>query len=252
MVPRLLVSDRHPFVLLLLSALAMPCLGREIFHLSTGFALEAKSHAQVEGKLVLTTASGTVELPIVDVTRIEYLADPQIPQTPPLKIDRPRSSPADLLRAAAASQGDAPEFLRFVQSVAWVESGLRANVVSPKGAVGLMQLMPATARVLGVSPDDPKQNAEGGARYLRQLLEQYRNDSVLALAAYNAGPGAVQRFGGIPPYAETRQYIKRVLREYAKTTAPKQLEASERSTSLVAVSGPSAVKSLGRKNLPWR
>jgi soluble lytic murein transglycosylase-like protein len=98
-----------------------------------------------------------------------------------------------------------------------VESAWRAQAVSPKGAIGLMQLMPGTAGELGVNPHDPAQNAEAGARYLKQLLLKYQHtgDPVrMALAAYNAGPGAVDRYGRIPPYRETQQYVERVLRRY--------------------------------------
>ncbi|MEI4231538.1 lytic transglycosylase domain-containing protein [Roseovarius sp. D22-M7] len=97
-------------------------------------------------------------------------------------------------------------FLRLVQQ----ESGWRADARSHKGAIGLAQLMPQTARVLGVNPHDPRQNLEGGARY---LAEQYRSFGSwrLALAAYNAGPGAVQKYGGVPPYKETRNYVKVIL-----------------------------------------
>ncbi|MGC2660053.1 MAG: lytic transglycosylase domain-containing protein, partial [Bryobacteraceae bacterium] len=102
----------------------------------------------------------------------------------------------------------------LVLSVAKVESGLRQDAISPKGAEGLMQLMPLTAEALGVDARQPDQNARGGATYLRLLLERYKNNAVLALAAYNAGPGAVQRYGGVPPYLETERYIDRVLREY--------------------------------------
>ena len=236
-------------LVLLLSALALPCFGGEIFHLSTGFILEAKSHAQVEGNLVLTTASGTLVLPAAAVTQVEYLPDPEPDKTAsvpasPVKADVSQISPVDLLRAAAATQGSAPQFLRFVQSVAWVESGYRADAVSPKGAVGMMQLMPATARDLGVRPADPTQNAEGGARYLRQLLERYSFDSALALAAYNAGPAAVRKFGGIPPFAETRQYVRKVLREYAKSDADSQLSASGAFSATRAITNtPTSTKS---------
>ncbi len=96
---------------------------------------------------------------------------------------------------------------------------MQPAAISPKGAIGLMQLMPATAADLKVAADDPADNARGGARYLRDLLIRYHNDAALALAAYNAGPGAVAKFGGVPPYPETRQYIARVLREYARQQA---------------------------------
>lgn len=97
-------------------------------------------------------------------------------------------------------------FARLVQQ----ESGWNPTIVSSKGAIGLAQLMPATARGLGVDPHDPAQNLDGGARYLRQQFETFGAWD-LALAAYNAGPGAVQRHGGIPPYAETQNYVRRIL-----------------------------------------
>ncbi|MFN3228898.1 MAG: lytic transglycosylase domain-containing protein [Asticcacaulis sp.] len=91
------------------------------------------------------------------------------------------------------------------------ESGFNASAVSPRGAIGLMQLMPATARELGVDPRDPAANIRGGAAYLRRQLDRFEGRLDLALAAYNAGAGAVDRHGGIPPYAETLTYISRIL-----------------------------------------
>jgi len=110
----------------------------------------------------------------------------------------------DLARSAAR-QHNIPEdlFLRLVQQ----ESGWNANARSHKGALGLAQLMPQTARALGVDPYDVRQNLEGGARYLRTQYNTFGNWR-LALAAYNAGPGAVQRFNGIPPYKETQNYVR--------------------------------------------
>lgn len=108
----------------------------------------------------------------------------------------------------AARRHNIPEslFLRLVQQ----ESGWRADAVSHKGAIGLAQLMPGTARMLGVNPNDPRQNLEGGARY---LAEQYRKFGSwrLALAAYNAGPQAVEKYGGVPPFKETRNYVRVIL-----------------------------------------
>lgn len=103
----------------------------------------------------------------------------------------------------------------LVLAVVGVESAFRTDAVSPKGARGLMQLMPATARSLGVSDAlDPQQNLDGGVRHLGSLLALYRGDLRKALAAYNAGAGAVERYGGPPPYRETRDYVRRVLERY--------------------------------------
>ena len=112
------------------------------------------------------------------------------------------------LARQAAQQNGIPEdlFLRLVQQ----ESGWNSSAVSPKGAMGLAQLMPATARYLRVDPNDPRQNLMGGARYLREQYNRFRSWR-LALAAYNAGPEAVERFGGIPPYKETQNYVRIIL-----------------------------------------
>jgi len=97
-------------------------------------------------------------------------------------------------------------FMRLVKQ----ESNWKAKARSHKGAIGLAQLMPGTARVLGVNPYDPKQNLEGGARYLSQQYRKFK-DWRLALAAYNAGPGAVEKYGGIPPYRETQNYVRKIM-----------------------------------------
>jgi soluble lytic murein transglycosylase-like protein len=127
---------------------------------------------------------------------IEHVQSPQVKPPPPAL-------------HAAASRHDIADAL--VAAVAWQESHWRQAAISPKGARGLMQLMPATAKTLGVNAGDPDGNAEGGAAYLRQLLQRFDGDITLALAAYNAGPAAVIRYGGVPPYPETQKYVAAVL-----------------------------------------
>jgi soluble lytic murein transglycosylase-like protein len=117
------------------------------------------------------------------------------------------------VEAAAAKYHLAPE---LVDAIARAESNYRVGAVSPAGAVGVMQLMPATARALGVDPRKPDDNIFGGAAYLRALLDQFDGHLDLALAAYNAGPRSVARYAGVPPYRETRAYVANNLNALAQ------------------------------------
>jgi soluble lytic murein transglycosylase-like protein len=128
------------------------------------------------------------------------------------------------IREAALLYVLPPEFIRAVMRV---ESNFYPEAVSHKGAMGLMQLMPFTATAMGVlDPFDARQNILGGARFLRVLANKFGGDLVLTVAAYNAGEGAVRKYGGIPPYAETRRYVQRVLTHYyAFRAAPSDTRA---------------------------
>jgi soluble lytic murein transglycosylase-like protein len=203
--------------------------------LQNGFRVYADRHEVLGDVVRLHTDTGTMDLPAKDVATFE-VEEYVRPATPPQAAEEPSGelfasppqqplSPKQILADAAAAHGLLPE---FVKSVAAVESAYRTTAVSPKGAIGLMQLMPGTAKDLGVNPHVPEENADGGTRYLKELLMKYANhpDGVrLALAAYNAGPGAVDKYGKrIPPYRETQQYVEKVIRRYMA-----ELKASGRS-----------------------
>jgi soluble lytic murein transglycosylase-like protein len=211
-------------------ALPMAAWAGEYVVLGSGFRLHADRH-ETEGATVrIFSGGGMVEMSqtaVAGYEREEEEIEAAIPPPPavaaapvpvaPLAATVP-DSPAELA-AWAAKKYLLPD--SFVKSVMKAESGFQPNAVSPKGAIGLMQLMPDTARVLGVDPRDPQQNADGGAQYLRQLLARYENDPnqvLLALAAYNAGPAAVERYHGVPPYKETREYILRVLKNWDQSS----------------------------------
>lgn len=190
---------------------AWPALAGESVLLVTGFVLRADRHEVESGRIRLYANGSSTEFPAALVAAIE--ADLQPGEPPPAPASSEPSAKQLIERAAARYNLPA----EFVHSVAKAESGYRADAVSGKGAVGIMQLMPATALLLGADPHDPEQNADAGARYLRDLLLKYQDHPFqlrLALAAYNAGPGAVERYGGVPPYRETVDYIERVIKQY--------------------------------------
>jgi soluble lytic murein transglycosylase-like protein len=130
---------------------------------------------------------------------------------------RPDEAYEELIQKAAETYELDPDLIRAVMET---ESAFNPTVVSPVGAQGLMQLMPELAREMGVlDPFDPAQNVMGGARYLRQLLDAQRGNIPLALASYNAGPGNVARYRGIPPFEETRNYVRKITRLIAEDAA---------------------------------
>jgi soluble lytic murein transglycosylase-like protein len=127
-----------------------------------------------------------------------------------------RLAAAEPLLQQAGDQADISP--RLLEAIAYVESRFNHDAISPKGAQGMMQLMPATAAELGVDATDPAANVRGGAHYLRRLVTMFGNNVELAIAAYNAGPSAVLKYGGVPPYAETRAYVDAVMDYLARTS----------------------------------
>jgi soluble lytic murein transglycosylase-like protein len=156
---------------------------------------------------------------VLELLRTELLR----PVLTRLHITAPEFTLNEIIAVAARKHQISPA---FVKSIIAAESGFSQAAVSPKGAVGLMQLMPETARKFGADPAVPAQNVDAGAHYLSWLLQRYagkRDALKRAIAAYNAGPGAVERYRGIPPYRETRTYVTRVLRFYKKYEPTYQL-----------------------------
>jgi soluble lytic murein transglycosylase-like protein len=154
------------------------------------------------------SSSSYVDVP---TDQIVYFDVEEIPPAPALK-PTPPATLEEMVSAASSSNHVDPDLIMILIGA---ESGFNANAVSPKGARGLMQLMPQTASRLGVGdPLDPVANVKGGTRYLRELLDLYHNDLVKALAAYNAGPKRVEQYRGVPPYAETQTYIAKVIHDF--------------------------------------
>lgn len=198
--------------------LCWPAFAGEFAILTSGFRMHADSHVRSGDLIILKANGGEITLPASDVVRFEAEETPA-----PAKVSMSAATPAPTdpktLVTMAADASALPREL--VHSVARAESAYHPEAVSPKGAIGLMQLMPKTASALQANPKDPAQNAWAGAVYLRGLLQKYNGSVARAVAAYNAGPGAVDKYNGVPPYRETREYVRRVLEDYAKQMAKK-------------------------------
>jgi len=197
-------------LLLAAGLLALPAVASaDIALLTSGSTLKVKAQ-RIEGDTVVLVLKdgGEVGMPAAMVRGV-------VPDEVLDEIGSGMLGPAELealAGAAALRHGLDPALVRAVVAV---ESGFQPQAVSPKGAQGLMQLMPRTAREMGVEdPFDPAANLDGGSRYLSSLVTRYDGDLTRALAAYNAGIGAVARHGGVPPYAETRKYVRKVLGRY--------------------------------------
>lgn len=194
--------------------------------LESGFRLRVDRHERAGSVIRLFSASGVTELPASSVAAIEVeeYVPPAVLAAPaavalPVNTAAASLDPKQLVDSAADAHNLPREFLHLV---ARAESNYQVNAVSPKGAIGIMQLMPETAATLNADPHDPRQNVEAGARYLRDLLMKYKDhpDQLRrALAAYNAGPGAVDRYNGVPPYRETQLYVHRIVDAYRRTVS---------------------------------
>jgi soluble lytic murein transglycosylase-like protein len=197
---------------------ALPAVAGEYAVLSTGFRIHAERHEVDGATLKLFTKEGLIEVPANSVTTFEaeeYVApEPEpVPVAVAAAVPPKKTDPKSLVHDAAVRNSLPPA---FVASVAKAESAMKQNAVSPKGAIGVMQLMPGTAKALDADPRDTEQNIDAGTRLLRELLLKYDGDVVKALAAYNAGPGAVDKYNGLPPYRETQTYVNKVIRDYQK------------------------------------
>jgi hypothetical protein len=195
-------------LLLLLSA-AAPAVRAEYIVLRSGQRLNVNSYQLVGDTYRLQVNGGSLELPASEVVAIE----PEEVFTPVVTPTPPSTAPFGELIQAAASRYSVDADL--ITSVIAAESNFDPKAISRRNARGLMQLLPETAARLGVrNIFDPAQNIDAGTRYLRDLMQLYRNDLALTLAAYNAGPERVQQYGRIPPFAETQSYVRRVKRNY--------------------------------------
>lgn len=211
----------------LLALIALPCFAAESAILRNGFSIRHERRRVIGDITRLYIDGGQssfVDIPTAEIDHFETVAD--IPTPAPVAAPAPRQlqpsaaiapHPFDLNQAVKDASGTYQLDPDLVTSVIRAESGFNVRAVSPKGAQGLMQLMPQTASQLGVrNAFDPKANVDAGTRYLRELLERYNFDLIKALAAYNAGPERVEQYNGVPPYYETKAYVARIVRDFNK------------------------------------
>src|SRR5437660_12796548 len=201
---------------LLLALLAAPSARAEYIVLRSGERIHVNGYQLVGDKYRLQLQGGWVDVQTADVEKIEpeEVFTPVVPD-PPVPLQPIAPPYRELVSAAASRYGVDAE---LISSVMEVESHFDAKAVSPKNASGLMQLSPQTAARLGVKDIfDPQENIDAGTLYLKELLQLYNNDLTLALAAYNAGPDNVQKYGNVPPFRETVSYVNQVKRKYQKS-----------------------------------
>jgi soluble lytic murein transglycosylase-like protein len=219
-------------LLFAIALFAAPALRAEYVVLRSGQRLTVTSYQLADDKYRLQMVGGSVDVPAEEVVSIE--PEEVFKPAPVQSVVQPPYR--ELVEAAAARYSvDA----NLIASVIAVESNFDPKARSRKNARGLMQLLPETAARLGVrNVEDPQENIDAGTRYLRDLLQKYNNDLVLALAAYNAGPERVQQYGRVPPYAETISYVRRVKRGYEKNKANAAKKSATPSGAMATASLP--------------
>jgi transglycosylase-like protein with SLT domain len=187
--------------------------------------------------------AGYVDIPTSEIERFEKDQTPVTPAPTPGQTAVPAPNLNDVINSVSDRHHLDPD---LINSVIRAESAFNPRAVSPKGAQGLMQLMPNTASQLGVANAfNPQANVEGGTRYLRELLERYNFDLIKALAAYNAGPHRVEQYRGVPPYYETRAYVARIIRDFNRKKLAQEpaSKVSAHGKSAAALGHESATKS---------
>jgi soluble lytic murein transglycosylase-like protein len=214
----------------LVLALSVRVMGSDLAVLHNGFSIR-HDRREVVGTVtrlyVSPPATGYVDVPTEQIDHFEPDLTPHLAPLAPAAV---KSSGLDQVVASAGERHHLdPDLIR---SVIHAESGFNVRAVSPKGAQGLMQLMPGTASGMGVANAfDPQSNVEGGTQYLRMLLERYDFDLIKALAAYNAGPQRVEHYGGVPPFHETQAYVARIIREFNQKKLAEQKAAAKAARS---------------------
>lgn len=220
-----------------LVALAPAARAAERVTLRNGFEIDCHHHVQVENQIRLYLSAGEdnyIERHPEDIASIETVPDPPAPPdvkkltpTAPSKANADgKLSPVDLGEMLSKAGHEHNLDVDLLASLVKAESGGNARAVSRAGARGLMQLMPGTAKDLGVEDSfKPDENVRGGSTYLDALLTNYHDNLALALAAYNAGPEAVAKYHGIPPYRETQAYVARVIHEFNRRVLAREAEA---------------------------
>jgi soluble lytic murein transglycosylase-like protein len=215
-----------------LAGTALPARAAERVTLTNGFVQICDHHGQVDGRFRLYLSAGEdsyIEYAPGDIATFEKIPDPPAPaaSAPAQSGKAPaKLTAADLAEMLSRAGNEHNLDVDLLASVVKAESDGNARAVSPAGAKGLMQLMPATAADLGVNDSfQPDQNVRGGSAYLDWLLTRYHENLALALAAYNAGPEAVDKYRGIPPYHETRVYVARVIHEFNRRVLAREAQA---------------------------